>query len=499
MSNPSLISRRRFLGQAGCAALGTTGLFSTAINLGLASRLAAQEAPTDYKALICLFLLGGNDSFNMIVPTTVDSTQDQFANYASIRGNLALAKSTLKPITDQASGHTYGLHSQLGAFQSLFAGTGGMPSDMAFVANVGSLRKPFINAADYHARASDWPVGLFSHSDQQQQWQTCTPHKRNPIGWAGRMMDQFQNLNTNLRRSTYNISLSGVNIMQTGNSIVPYSMKASGATGLADYDPELMSPANLNQRVTAARSGAIDDMMQAVYRNIFEKTYTRVTRDAQESFEMFDQSLEDVTYSEWNASSGSDLEKQLKMIARIISAYSSNGEAKRQTFFVSVGGWDTHSELFDTHTDLLATVNEAVSRFWNYLPSTLKPKVTLFSASDFGRTLTSNGDGSDHAWGGHQFVLGGSVNAGKIFGEYPLLVKIGNDISVRSSLDSELIDVGQGRIIPGYSVEEYLYPMLNWFGAFGTSGTNGLDLIFPDYGDRFGTGGMRKTYPLYAS
>lgn len=488
MKAPDSISRRRFIGQSACAALGTTGLLSTLLNLGVAARASA--ATGDYKAMICLFLLGGNDSFNTIVPIGTD----EYSFYKEIRGGLhhssdgeestgsglALPLQSLLPIEPaNIAGRPFGLHPGLEPLQQLF-----QSGQLSFVSNVGSLREPFKNVAEYRKQRGDWPLGLFSHSDQQQQWQTCMPDVRSGIGWAGRAMDILGKEQDPTRKSTFNMSLSGMNILQTGREVVPYTLSTDGLVGLSGYDPNARPGDSLQEQALLARTKAMDSMMQGVYYNVFERTYAKITRGAQDSFEQLQSDLKADAFPNWRTTEDSpQLEQQLKLIANVINAYKDTG-VRRQTFFVSLGGFDMHSELVNAQAAIWPMIADSIGKFWSNMPDKVKSNVTLFTASDFSRTLTGNGQGSDHAWGANHFVLGGNVNGGQVFGDYPIFAA--------SSLAD--IDVGQGRLIPSYSVEEYLYPTLEWFGL---SDNDLFGQVFPGYATRFGTGGIRKTYPLY--
>lgn len=483
MNPPDLISRRQFLARAGCAALGTTGLLSTLINLGLAGRVAAAENTGDYKALICLFLLGGNDSFNMVIPTA----PEEYRFYSELRGGvydeqsnpsgLAIPPDTLHAVKAE---RPFGLHPGFGPLQKLYHG-----GELAFVCNVGSLRDPIATVADYRSRRFDMPLGLFSHSDQQQQWQTCVTDARSGIGWAGRAMDILGHDQSRAGRATFNISLSGMNVLQTGYDVAPYTVNARGVRPLLGYDPKAHpnEAARLRDQVSAARSEAFESLMQGVYHNLFERTYARTTRGAIDALERVQSDLAEDLYPDWNASAASNLEAQLKMVARLIPAQRKQG-IRRQTFFIGVGGYDTHADLIPKHGKLLSELGAAIGQFWAHLPETEKRSVALFTASDFARTLTGNGRGSDHAWGGNHLVLGGAVNGGHLFGQYPLF----------TAHTFKEIDVGQGRLIPSYAVEEYLYPILRWFGL---SDRDLFEHLFPGYAARFGSGGIRKRYPLF--
>lgn len=493
MQEPSFINRRQFIGQAGCAALGTTGMLSTLLNLGLATRVMAAE-PDDYKAMICIFLLGGNDSYNMLIPANAD----EYAYYLSARGGLydetnspagmglgapnsngSMAALPIQP--SNIPGRAFGVHPRMPTFQKMFN-----DGSLAFVANIGSMQKPIANVAEYKQNGlNNHPLGLFSHSDQQQQWQTCMPDKRSSIGWAGRAMDILQNSQPRGQKSSFSISISGTNILQTGNIIVPYTMSINGLVPLEGYKPfNAGADDSLSNRTAYIRSQAVNQLLGSTYRNIFEQTYAKATVDAQDSLAAFQDELKTDAFPNWDASNASPLEKQLKLVANVIHAYK-DSTTKRQTFFISIGGYDSHRNMMTQHPELMANLNTSIGNFWKNLGDLIKPSVTLFTASDFGRTLSGNGNGTDHAWGGNHFVLGGAVKGGQIFGNYPIF-----DANVISST----YDVGQGRLIPSYSVEEYVYPILKWFGL---TDSDLFGAVFPGYATRFGTGGIRTSYALY--
>jgi uncharacterized protein (DUF1501 family) len=455
-ASPSL-TRREFIGQASCAGIGGTALFSTLLTLRLANSLAAQTAPADYKALVCLFLAGGNDSFNMLVPTT----GGEYTAYAGARGNLALARDTLLQITPtNLGGRTLGIHPSMPEVRDLFnAGR------LAFVANVGSLIRP-TTLADYRAGRYR-PVSLYSHADQIKQWQTCLPDQRTAIGWGGRAADIIKSLNSPSLVSM-NISLSGQSIFLTGARSFTYSIGANGATALTGYDSAARN--NLN----ALRTAAVDSLLQADYRSLFEQSYGGSTREAIAAYQEFAGAVSGAALTTAVPANNS-LANNLAMIARTAASGGRLG-ARRQIFFVQLGGWDHHDEVLNNQQTMLRTVSQAVSFFWDALGELgLRDRVTLFTASDFGRTLSSNGNGSDHAWGGNHFVLGGSVAGGRVTGNrdqgyYPDLQRLTD------------IDTGQGRLIPGVAVDEYARDLLAWFGV-----SNGdMDYVLPAFGSRFG-------------
>lgn len=453
------VSRRQFLGQASCAAISAVPLFSTLLTLRLANSLAAQSTGGggDYKALVCLFLAGGNDSYNMLVPTT----SGEYEAYAAIRGNLALARDTLLQITPgNLGGRTLGIHPSMTEVRDLFG-----QGRLAFVSNVGSLVRP-LSLADYKAGRS-LPLSLFSHADQIKQWQTCMPDQRTAIGWGGRAADIINSLNSPSLVSM-NISLSGQNVFLSGRDAFTYSVSSGGATALTGYSPTAVN------NLTAQRTKAVESVMDQNYRNLFEQTYAQSTRDAVDSYYEFSTALTGITLNTV-VPTGNSLASSLAMIARVIAARSRLG-AQRQIFFVQLGGWDHHDEVLNSQVTMLRTVSQAIGMFSSALTEVgVADRVTLFTASDFGRTLSSNGNGSDHAWGGNHLVMGGAVGGGKVYGD----AAAGHYPDFRNLAQ---IDTGQGRLIPGTSVDEYARDLLSWFGV-----SNGdMDYVLPAFSSRFG-------------
>lgn len=474
MKDPRLISRRRFLGQASCAAVSSLPVLSTLLNLKFASSIAsAQSLPgDDYRALVCVFLNGGNDSFNMLVPRGAS----EYAEYAAVRQDLALAAGALLPINPlnsaQLGGRQFGLHPGMPELQQLFEA-----GNAAFVANVGTLVEPGVTKEGFFNGASKLPVGLFSHSDQIEQWQTSLPDTRSGIGWAGRAADLLNPLNAHPNVSM-NISLGGSNVWQTGNSVFEYAITPDGAVGLANYSKEWAQEYGTRQ----IRSAAVDGQLAMEYANVFQRTFAGSQRSALDAYDLFSAATEpDLPVGA--VFPASQLGSQLRMIARTIAGRTALG-AVRQTFFVSVGGWDHHDEVLGNQAAMLPLVSQAVGAFYNTLELLgAQNKVTLFLASDFGRTLSSNGRGSDHAWGGNSFVVGGAVDGRKIYGSYPELYA-----------DSAL-DVGRGRLIPTTSVDAYFAELALWLGVPRSS----LPLVLPNIGrflDVAGTGAPVGFLPL---
>lgn len=450
MPDPRLITRRRFLGQACCAALGTTSLFNLLLNLRLAGTAAGQSIGPgpDYRALVCLFLYGGHDSFNMLVPRGAA----EHADYAAIRGNLALARETLLPLDPlNAVGRELGLHPAAPELQSLFAG-----GQLAFVANVGTLAER-ITKAQYENETVPVPLGLYSHSDQTQQWQTSLPDQASGFGWAGRTADLLAAVNAN-QDISMNISLDGSNVWQTGQQVVEYAIRPDGSIGLNGYEGTW----NYNH----VRGAAIDSQLGLEYRNLFEQTFASKGRAAIDTHYRFMAAIDAAPPLTTVFPENSWLAESLRMAARTIAARDQL-DVRRQTFFIAIGGWDNHDELLNNHQALLAEVSAAVGAFQAAMTELgVADRVTLFSASDFARTLTSNGAGSDHAWGGNHFVVGGAVNGRRVFGQYPDL------------FEDNPLDTGRGRLIPTTSVDEYFADLALWFGVDRAN----LPLVLPNIG-----------------
>lgn len=437
MPDPRKMSRRRFLGEASCAAIGSTALFNTLLNLRMAGSAAGQSigGGNDYKALVCLFLAGGNDSFNLLVP----SGATEYAEYAAVRRDLALPQAQLLPLNPINSiGKQLGAHPQMPEVQNLFE-TG----KLAYVANVGTLVER-ITKQQYENETVPVPLGLYSHADQIQQWQTSIPDRATPIGWGGRTADLLYALNQN-QSISMNISISGSNVWQAGNQVVEYSITPWGSIGLDGYEGTW----NYNH----VRGAAIDSQLDLEYRNLFERTFAQKGRGAIDAHYQFMGAINAAPAVTTVFPADSWLGENLKMVARTIAARSLLN-VRRQTFFVMIGGWDHHDNVIDNQQVMLADVSASLGAFYNALVEIgAQNDVTLFTASDFGRTLTSNGAGSDHAWGGNHLVMGGAVQGRRVLGQYPDLY------------EDNPLDTGRGRLIPTTSVDEYFADLALWLGV----------------------------------
>ena len=327
------ISRRNFIGEASCLAVGTTTIFNSILNLGMANALAGFGAEEDYRALVCILLSGGNDSFNMLVPTS----NAEYQEYSNTRSNLALAQNELlgiNPIT--SDGRTFGIHPAMPEIQSLFEN-----GNLAFVPNVGTLVEPLTKTEFVNAE-KNIPLGLLSHSDQAMQWMNSFPQDRTAVGWGGKMADLLMDANSN-QSISMNISLSGNNIFQSGDQTIEYTINPDvGGTGIIGYGESDL----FNQ----LRTAGINSMLNQQYHNVFKKTYANTIQNAQESNEQFNAAIMDVDPF---ATQFSDnyVSQSLQMIARTIAAREALG-MKKQTFFLTFGGWDHHDELLGNQNQL---------------------------------------------------------------------------------------------------------------------------------------------------
>lgn len=447
MKTGAAISRREFLRTA-CTAVGTAALANTVFDL---SRMAAASSlyrfnPGDYKALVCVFLYGGNDGNNTIVPTgTLD-----YGDYAAARGALALPRASLLPIAPlHSDGRSWGLHPSLSGIRNLFA-----QRHAAILANVGPLVAP-VTRDDYLMGSAALPPQLFSHSDQTVHWMTALPDRPALSGWGGRTADLLRNLNANAQISM-SISVAGTNTFQVGNQVTQYQVSTEGAMGLDYYQTGPFADPS---------SRAIKSLIETPYSNLLERAYAGIKKRAIDNGEMLGAAL-DATPPLATEFPDTDLGRQLRMVARLIGARSPL-EQQRQIFFVATGGYDTHGDQLAPQASLLAELDQSLSAFYQAtVEMGVAPQVTSFTASDFGRTYTANVDGSDHGWGGHHFILGGAVQGGDIYGAMPTLAIEGPD------------DTEQGRWIPTTSVDEYSATLAKWFGV----APGNLTDVFPNLG-----------------
>ena len=450
--------RRQFLRRAG--ALSAAGLVRRLGAAGLASTAgaaAAQSVPSDYKALVCVFLFGGVDGNSLLVPLDAGG----FGRYAAVRteaSGLQIPQAQWLPIQPAGSPTPYGLHPEFAELQPLFTS-----GKLALLANVGTLTAPTTRANYAAAR----PDSLYSHSDQQSQWQSAVSEGPSRTGWGGRLADRMQAFNGAAGFPVVT-SISGTNLFVSGDSTSPLALAASGGLALAGFNGTAASNARLAP-LQAILSADRDNAYVAAAGDIGARAVSLsgvvnpiLTSNASQVATLF-------------AGQNSSIAQQLLQVAKLIEARAQTG-ARRQVFFVSLGGFDTHTNELPTLTTLIGQLSPALRAFHDAtVMMGIPERVTAFTLSDFGRTfMPASGAGSDHAWGNHHLILGGAVRGGTLYGRYPELARGGPD-----DADTE------GRWIPTTAVDQYGATLARWFGA----SPDDLAAIFPNLG-RFASGDL---------
>ena len=470
---PHLHSRRAFLKRSGQLALTGTAL-PLALNLAAIGEAAAFDA-TDFKALVCVFMYGGNDYANTVV--TYDDPS--YNLYSSIRaggagqtaGGIALAKASLaatllKPAVAPADvlgqARQYALHPSMAGLAGLFnAGRA------AVQLNVGPLVVPMTRAkySSSNRVLNPLPPQLFSHNDQQSIWQSSSP-EGSTVGWGGNMGDLALAGNSNATFTC--MSVAGNAVFLSGDTALQYQVSTGGAIKI--------TPATSAVYGSSAVSSALNGLIRQTSTQKLENEYNRVTQRALGAEASVTAALALPVPATVFATDS--LSQQLKMVARLIKGQASLG-ARRQVFFVSLGGFDLHDNLIAQQSTLMDRVSSAMAAFYNAtVEMGVANKVTAFTASDFGRTLASNGDGSDHGWGSHHLVVGGAVKGNAFYGTPP-------PVSVtNTAAPADQWHVGQGRLLPSTSVDQYAATLAKWFGV--TDGE--LPGILPNIGHFGGAG-----------
>jgi uncharacterized protein (DUF1501 family) len=473
------MTRRGFIRQAACAALGTGALSAAIGDLRFINSAAAQSISGDYKALVCIFLSGGNDSNNLIIPTI----QSEYDDYAGIRSDvLAIpisgAPNVAIPLSPlNSDGHNYGLHPACPELATLFG-----ENKLAVLFNTGTLVFP-MTRAQYQSGILRRPPQLFSHSDQVTQWQTSIPDRPPLNGWGGRCADLLASVQPGAPISM-SITVAGANTFEVGNVVSQYSVTTSGAINLSS--------------VSGARLQSLTNLLALPYPNLQVQAYADVGEHAIQTGGLLNAAITataaptywttpfrtTITSPTGGNAFNSSLASQLRMIARLIEAGSrsaANGGfgMKRQIFFCQVGGYDTHSgqtpgpglTTVGSHANLLAELSQGMHSFQRAMEQLgLSNNVTSFTASDFGRTFPANGEGSDHGWGSHHLIMGGAVNGRRTYGRFPTLAVNGPD------------DTSTGRWIPTTAIDQYFATLATWFGVDNSN----LPVVFPNLG-RFAT------------
>jgi uncharacterized protein (DUF1501 family) len=432
----SRLSRREFLKRASALSFAGAGA-PFALNLATIGAASAQVTG-GYRAVVCLFLFGGNDHTNTIIPYDLA----EHTEYFNSRPEIALARADLAatstaPVASQG-GRSFAFHPSLTSFKSLYDA-----GKLAVVPNVGPLIVP-TTKVQYQNRSVPLPPKLFSHNDQQSVWQANTAIGEGArLGWGGRMGDMLAAQN-GLPIFTA-VSAAGNAVFLSGQQVLQYQMSTSGAISIAGISGSLFGSSNA--------SGLYRQLITRNSPHLFEDELGQITSRSIAANALLSSSLPPASQFMTPLPAGNGLASQLNIVARMIFARSSLS-TNRQIFFVSLGGFDNHDELLIRHGQQLQTMNDAVGAFYSWLQEMqMENNVTLFTASDFGRTLTSNGDGSDHGWGSHHFVVGGAVQGGDVYGTFPQVAYGTNE------------DVRQGNLLPTTSVDQYAATFARWLGV----------------------------------
>ena len=437
-------SRRDFL-LSGCRTLSTIGAAAAFGRAGLMTARAQSSGSSDYKALVCIFLFGGNDSNNLLIPNDTAS----YKNYQTIRQNLAIPQGSLVTIPDPASNTTFGLHPSFAPVAPLYTGTS---KRLALVANVGTLVQTVPHDAKGLPQLNNvtLPVNLYSHSDQQTQWQNGVPQGGVTTGWSGRLADKVAQMGSSVVPPS--IGISGNALQLVGESTLQSSVSTSNfGLNMPSTDPgsaALQQMVNLSSGVTLVQA-AQQSLNGAV--TVANAVNAALSGSAGVGVDF----------------PGSDIGTQLGEVAKLIQVRASLG-ATRQIFFCSQGGYDTHSDQLAQQVQLYGDLANALAAFDTAMGLLgVQNNVTTFTESDFGRTLQPNGNaGTDHGWGSHTVVMGGAVNGGRIYGKFPTLALNGPD-------DSS----GRGTWVPTTSIDQYGAALAKWFGVTAQAD---LDYVFPN-------------------
>lgn len=449
MTKPA--SRREFLKMA--AALSATRFAPPlALNLAALGESAAATA-TDYKALVCVFMIGGNDNFNTLVPYDAPN----FAIYTQQRPAIATAMSDLtptllNPATALTGGEQFALSPALAPLLPLFNG-----GQLAVMLNIGTLIDPIASAAAYaSAPATSLPPQLFSHLDQRSFYQAEGP-VGNTSGWGGRLADLFAAGNGDALFTC--ISPNGDSLFLTGRSTNTYSISPTGGAIPIQSITAPLFGSTACQGVMKALTTAQRQDANGNLANLFEATYADIVSRSLLGQQVLGAALPATTITTFPATTKTNLSAQLSMVARVIAARNSSGiGATRQVFMVGAGNFDTHNSIVAVQPPLLSDVAVSMAAFYAEMSALgLNNNVTSFTASDFGRTLNSDGDGSDHGWGSVHFALGGAVKGQNFYGTPPVLPP---NLTTNAPLD-----VGRGRFVPTMAVDQFGATLGSWFGV----------------------------------
>jgi uncharacterized protein (DUF1501 family) len=443
-------SRRKFLNIC-CRSLASAGAAGLVSRFGMVNALAQNSCPADYRALVCVFLFGGNDSNNMVIPisTPVGNPENSYTVYSNVRKGLALAQNTLHSIA-AANGDQYALHPSMSELANLYTS-----KNLAILANVGTLVAP-ITKAQYQAPGATVPSNLFSHADQQQEWQTSLGQRPSSTGWGGRMADLMQGCNSS--NFPMIVSVGGNSLFSTGAQTNPATVLPGQALGLQGYD---------NSAAAQARLTAFQNLLTFDDGVALVQADNAITKNGVEQGILLNQALAGASALK-TTFPNTTLGQQLQQVARIIQVRSALG-VKRQIFFTSLGGFDTHQQQLNLQSNNLLQVSQAMKALYDAtVEMGVDQEVMTFTESDFSRTLQPNGSasvGTDHAWGSHQLIMGGSVKGGDLYGQFPTLALAGPD-------DAN----NRGVWVPTTSLEQYGAALAIWFGV----APDQLSQVFPN-------------------
>lgn len=477
-------SRRNFLRQLSCA-ICAGGASTLLPQLNLISSALAQTTVPGYKALVCVYFAGGNDAWNLLMPydtaryNIYAASRSGVYNATSNPGGLAIDRSTLGNTTISDASGSYALH------PSMIDRTG--PSQpglrtlynqgkLALLSNIGTLIQP-ISKTEYNSTPALRPPQLYSHSDQENQWHigrtTATAR-----GWGGQVADLVRSGNINQTLSPC-ISIGGGNRFEVGGSTFPYQMSSSGVTNVSGTG---------TTGASFQRAAALQQMLDATYPSPYQNEYSKILGRSRELYNLLNSGLAsggigNVTTDFPNES----LANQLKMVARMIKLSRDTTfdiQHARQIYYVRIGGFDMHDNLMSTgtngHANLLSRVSQALGAFWTALGEIgAQSQVTTFTMSEFARTLSTNGNGSDHAWGSVNMIMGGAVQGGKLYGTFP-------DQTLNGA-----VSLSRGQFIPSTSVDQMAATLSRWMGVTSTSD---LNTIFPNLAN-FSSGNLGFMLP----
>ncbi len=500
-SQSAFEARRNLLKLGTCGAMTNATFLSTLTHLKMTNGVmgAADIPPTGgYKALVCLFFSGAIDSYNYLVPHGTTQGDSKYAQYLTTRTGAAQKRRDpangiddgawpgtdygyLLPIADSASaggtGRTYGLHPRFVNLQNIYNA-----GHLTFVANAGALVDPIANNAEFALTSKRKPVGLYSHPDQQRHWQTAVPTSRNQVkGWAGKMADMFTDPAFTASNVFTCVSLAGQSLLLNGNRIYPYSISNTGAVQLNGYN----TTTNAYDRVYTKVQ---NDLASQTYADLLESTLRDETIGARDAALVFQSAFNGATLANSAAFGTTGLGGNLAAVAKSIKVAQSATaplSQQRQIFMVNIGGWDHHANLIVNQYNMLQGIDSGLKAFYDFLNTeNLLSKVTLFSISDFSRTLQFNGSGSDHGWGACPIVMGGAVNGtpgnNRIWGNYP-------DIVLDTS--STGLDRGRGVLIPSTSTDVYHAEICRWCGVGNDSN---LEEVLPNIRNFMTAGGAGR-------